>query len=112
MPSSAASADQCTALAVRRTRELAPALPTVYLMDWVPPLYRDGTLPFGAGIAGPGIHVLRKHPGFVRRVQERGHRMYVWTVNEPADVQLVIDLRVDGIITDRPAYVLETLTAR
>ena len=44
-----------------------------------------------------------------RRAQERGHGVYVWTVNEPSDVGLVAGLGVDGIISDRPAQVLATL---
>jgi glycerophosphoryl diester phosphodiesterase len=35
--------------------------------------------------------------------------VYVWTVNSPEEVALVIDLGVDGIITDRPAFVLAKL---
>ena len=35
--------------------------------------------------------------------------MYVWTVNAPGDVDLVLDLGVEGIISDRPRYVLDRL---
>ena len=30
----------------------------------------------------------------------------MWTVNEPADIDLMLTLGVDGIISDRPADVL------
>jgi len=33
----------------------------------------------------------------------------VWTVNEPGDVDLCVELGVDAIITNRPAAVLERL---
>jgi len=33
----------------------------------------------------------------------------VWTVDEPDDVELVLSLGVDGIITNRPAAVLDRL---
>jgi glycerophosphoryl diester phosphodiesterase len=35
--------------------------------------------------------------------------VYVWTVNDPADVDMMIELGVEGIITDRPRYVLRRL---
>jgi glycerophosphoryl diester phosphodiesterase len=33
----------------------------------------------------------------------------VWTVNEPEDVELCLDLGVDAIITNRPRAVLDQL---
>lgn len=96
-------------LAVRRVRVLAPTIPTVLLLDSMPVLFRDGTLPFGTGISGPGIHLLRANPGYVRRVHAAGHQVYVWTVDEPPDVELVLSLGVDAVITNRPADVLARL---
>jgi glycerophosphoryl diester phosphodiesterase len=96
-------------IAVRRVRILAPQLPSVLLLDSLPLVRRDGSLPRGPLIAGPGIRLVRVDPGYVRRVQERGYRVYVWTVNEPEDVELVLDLGVDAVITNRPAQVLRRL---
>jgi glycerophosphoryl diester phosphodiesterase len=96
-------------LAVRRVRNMAPKLPTVLLFENMNVLYRDGSLPFGASISGPGIHLLRANPGYVKRVHAAGNRLYVWTVDEPADVELVLELGVDAIITNRPAQVLARL---
>jgi glycerophosphoryl diester phosphodiesterase len=96
-------------LAVRRVRALAPTIPTVLLLDSMPVLYRDGSLPFGTGIAGPGIHILRAHPGYVRKVHAAGHKVYVWTVDDPLDVELVLSLGVDAVITNRPDEVLYRL---
>ncbi|MFY1618422.1 glycerophosphodiester phosphodiesterase [Micromonospora sp. WMMD736] len=93
-------------LAVRRIRELAPALPTVLLLEVLPPWLRLGRLPFGARIAGPGIGLLRARPHLLPALRAAGNQVYVWTVNEPADVELVLAEEVDGIITDRPAHVL------
>jgi glycerophosphoryl diester phosphodiesterase len=94
---------------LRRIQFLAPALPTVLLMQRVPRRYRDGTLPPRVGIAGPSIEVLREHPGYVQRVHEAGHQVHVWTVDEPEDVELVIGLGVDAIITNHPGRVLARL---
>jgi glycerophosphoryl diester phosphodiesterase len=41
----------------------------------------------------------------VRAHQRRGHKVYVWTVNEPDDVKRCADLGVDVVITDRPGDV-------
>jgi len=95
--------------ALRRVRLLAPVLPRVQLMYKVPLLYRDGSLPFGADVAGPSIEILRAHPRYVQRVQATGRPVYVWTVDEPADIDLVVGLGVDAIITNRPADVLARL---
>jgi glycerophosphoryl diester phosphodiesterase len=96
-------------LALRRIRLLAPALPTVQLYKRVPTLRRDGSLPVVADVSGPGIAVVRSDPGYVRRVHARGRQVYVWTVDEPADIDLVLSLGVDAVITNRPTEVLARL---
>ena len=98
-------------LAVRRVRELAPRLPTVLLlMMEIPPRgLWTGRLPFGARIAGPSIGLVRARPHLVPALRKAGHRVFVWTVNEPDDIELVLRCDVDGIITDRPAAVLARL---
>jgi glycerophosphoryl diester phosphodiesterase len=45
----------------------------------------------------------------VRRVQARGRQVYVWTVDEPEDIDLVLSLGVDAVITNRPTDVLSRL---
>jgi len=98
-----------SARSLHRISTTAPRLPTVYLMQFVPPLPRDGRLPAGAWMAGPSIRIVRGHPGYVDRLHQAGHQVHVWTVNDPADVDLCIRLGVDAIITDRPAQVLSRL---
>jgi glycerophosphoryl diester phosphodiesterase len=66
-----------------------------------------GSLPPGVDTLGVDIALLRRDPGIVADQQARGHEVYAWTVDDPADVQRCIDLGVDGIITNRPAEVLE-----
>lgn len=96
-------------VAVRRVRLLAPAVPTVQLYDRMPLLRRDGSLPAAADASGPAVHILRAHPGYVRRVQARGRQVYAWTVDAAADIDLVLGLGVDVVITNRPADVLARL---
>lgn len=96
-------------LAVRRLRALAPALPAVLLLDRLPRGFRLNRLPFGIQIAGPGLALMRAHPTLVPALQAAGNQVYVWTVNKPRDLELVLDAGVDGIITDRPAPTLTRL---
>ncbi|MFZ0159683.1 MAG: glycerophosphodiester phosphodiesterase family protein, partial [Kineosporiaceae bacterium] len=96
-------------LAVRRMHQLSPQLPLVYLMERVPRVYRDGSLPEGAGIAGIGVQILRESPGYVRQAHAAGHAVHVWTVDEPDDVRRCLDAGVQAIITNRPRQVLDQL---
>jgi glycerophosphoryl diester phosphodiesterase len=96
-------------VALRRVRLLAPALPTVQLYKHLPARRRDGSLPAAADVAGPSVEVLRAYPGYVRRVHRAGGRVFVWTVDEPADIDLVLGLGVDAVITNRPRDVLDRL---
>jgi glycerophosphoryl diester phosphodiesterase len=96
-------------LAVRRMRALAPEVPVVFLFELMPPAVREGRAPFGANLLGPGLTALRSRPDIVQRALDRVHQVYVWTVNDRSDIDLMASLGVDGIISDRPADVLERL---
>ncbi|MCO4695221.1 glycerophosphodiester phosphodiesterase [Streptomyces sp. RO-S4] len=98
-----------SARSLHRVRAAAPTLPTVYLMQFVTPRLRDGRLPVGVDIAGPSIRILRSHPTYIERLKRSGRQVHVWTVNEPRDVDLCVDLGVDAIITNRPRAVLDRL---
>jgi glycerophosphoryl diester phosphodiesterase len=94
---------------LRRVHTLSPSLPTVLLMDRVPVRYRDGSLPPRVTIAGPSLDILKAHPGYVDRVHSAGHRVHVWTVDEPADIDYVLDLGVDAVISNHPRRVLRRI---
>jgi glycerophosphoryl diester phosphodiesterase len=96
-------------LAVRQIRMLAPTVPTALLLEVLPPGLRLAKLPFGACVAGVRINLLRSRPRLVPALQAAGTQVYAWTVNEPDDVDLVAGQGIDGIITDRPAAVLDRL---
>jgi glycerophosphoryl diester phosphodiesterase len=97
------------ALALRRIRMLAPGVPTVYLLEIPPPGVSRGKLPFGAKIAGPGIGLVRARPALIPALRAAGHQVYVWTVNAESDLEIVLAQQVDGVITDRPRFVLDRL---
>lgn len=96
-------------VALRRIRLLAPSVPLVLLFGRETAFRRDGSLPTGVHIAGPGIRVLRAEPRYVERAHAAGNRVYCWTVDKPEDVELVRDLGIDAIITNRPDAVREQL---
>jgi glycerophosphoryl diester phosphodiesterase len=97
------------ALALRRIRALTPGVPTVYLLEILPPGVGRGRLPFGAGIAGPSIGLARARRSLIPTLRAAGHQTYVWTVNAESDLDLVLAQQADGVITDRPRYVLDRL---
>lgn len=99
-----------SARSLQRVRRAAPELPTVFLMHFLLPRNRSGRLPAAAAITGPGIRILRRDPGYVERAHRAGHRVHVWTVDDPADVELCARLGVDAIITNRPLTVREQLS--
>lgn len=94
--------------ALTRLHRLAPGLPAVYLIER---RLRPARPPF-AGHAGPGIDLLRKDPGLVGRLKAKGLEVRVWTVDEPEDVELCLNLGVDTLITNRPRAVREQVEAR
>ncbi len=97
-------------LALRRMRQLAPQIPTVFLYETALFGAREGRGPFGARLLGPGVPALRARPEVVVRAHEQGHQVYVWTVNTPEEMEFVLGLGVDGVISDRPAAVLARLS--
>ena len=50
---------------------------------------------------------LVKNAQFVDSVRAKEMKLIPWTVNRPGDIQRMIDLKVDGIITDYPERVLQ-----
>jgi len=48
----------------------------------------------------------------IRRAHSRGMKVYVWTVNDPVQMSMMLSRGVDGIITDEPAEAREVLELR
>jgi glycerophosphoryl diester phosphodiesterase len=51
-------------------------------------------------------------PGFVRAAHDAGLKVHAWTVNRVEEMDELLDLDVDGIITDETAALRSRLEAR
>jgi glycerophosphoryl diester phosphodiesterase len=99
-------------LAIWRVKRLNPRLATglLYMEDTPLPLRRAWLRP----LARPdGLHP--RHtivtPAYVRWAKERGYSITAWTVNDLHEMRRLIELGVDGIITDRPERLKDLVTA-
>lgn len=93
--------------ALLRVHRLAPKVPLVYLVEaGIQAMTWDGVVPEGVGAVGLDVRLLRKRPDMVSDLRRRGHELYVWTVDDEADVDRCLEQHVDAIITNRPAMVI------
>jgi glycerophosphoryl diester phosphodiesterase len=51
-------------------------------------------------------------PGFLRRAHRHGLQVHVWTINDEAEMRRLLDLGVDGIVTDRADLLKKVLQDR
>ena len=104
-------------------QKLAPAIPTVYLTlqkgkaptnfldrasEWTAgfnPAEHGGSLPRAVKAAGGAIwspYFGDVDAALISESHSLGLKVVVWTVNKPDDIARMIDIGVDGIISDRP----------
>ncbi len=75
----------------------APDLPRYLSEGWFIPILRPEAL-------HPEIRMVDEE--YMEKARKKGYRVNVWTVNEAADLKRMLELEVDGIITDRPDQLL------
>jgi glycerophosphoryl diester phosphodiesterase len=85
----------------------APEIATAYLTARRHSTEPEKVHALGAKIWSPEFSVLNE--GIVRRAKALGLKIVPWTVNEPVDIARVLELQVDGIISDYPDRVAAKL---
>jgi glycerophosphoryl diester phosphodiesterase len=77
---------------------------------------RVATRPVGRGQAAQvpsqrrGIPVVT--PKFVESAHRRGISVHVWTIDDAEEMKRLLDMKVDGIMTDRPSLLKQVLEER
>jgi glycerophosphoryl diester phosphodiesterase len=101
---------------LRRLRgEFGDALCTSFGPKQVAALRFTGRVPWGGQVAqvpvetGPLTIVNRR---FIERAHRRSLQVHVWTIDEPAEMRRLLDLGVDGLMTDRPQVLKDVLVER
>ena len=92
---------------LRRSKELAPGLDTVYIGEGLPP-----ELESLDWVDGYSIHLSGLDAGGAARVRAGGKKLYVWTANGTEEMARALELGVDGLVTDDPEAAAELLRAR
>jgi glycerophosphoryl diester phosphodiesterase len=91
-------------------RAEAPEIERVYLtgtsVDNAPQKVHEA----GGSIWSP--HFSRVNASELKKARDLKLQVVVWTVNAPADIAAMLDLGVDGIISDRPDLVREEMRRR
>ena len=95
--------------AIERVKQLDSSIALTYLIrETTPKLSIRYT---SAHSIGPGIAQLRKKPALAQKIKSAGKKLNVWTVDEPADIIMCRHLGVDNLITNRPGFAREVLSA-
>ena len=95
-----------TALAPREVAALRLNVTGTLRRQWLPDQVPCVQVPVGLGwltlVDGP----------FVRRAHAQGRQVHVWTIDDPAEMHRLLDLGVDGIVTDNATGLLDVLAER
>jgi glycerophosphoryl diester phosphodiesterase len=105
---------------VRAQRLAGPRLATSYgtrgvlglrLRSWgLPAALRCSAVAAQVPVSQSGVPVV--DPLFLRAAHARGLHVHVWTINEPARMHRLLDLGVDGIMTDHIGTLREVMEER
>jgi glycerophosphoryl diester phosphodiesterase len=78
--------------------------------------YAPGPLPLPLRGAAAQVPTRARIPivdrRFLRAAHRRGLQVHVWTINDPDEMRALLDLGVDGLVTDRPSQLKAVLTER
>ena len=92
-------------LSVARMKQFAAAAPGVPRFGLIARNLSWAMARLKAAVAVEGIGISRRlvtSPRVVRRIQQRGWKVFVWTVNREVEMKKLASWGVDGIITNYP----------
>ena len=58
------------------------------------------------------LNSIAASPAMIHRAHKQGMKVYVWTVNDPVQMSVMMSRGVDGIITDEPALARQVIKLR
>jgi len=90
---------------LQEARRLAPDIPVGYLFSV------NARAPQRLEVDFLSVESARVNARFLADAHGRGQQVYVWTVDQPADMQRIIDLGVDNLITNQPSEALRLVRA-
>ena len=73
---------------------------------------RVAQVPITAGNEDSLFHVTLVNERFIRDAHREHLPVHVWTIDDEAEIDRLLDLGVDGIMTDRPDLLRDVLSAR
>lgn len=101
---------------LRRFRnEFGDALCTSFGPQQIAALRFVGRVPWGGQVAQVpvstrGLTIVNERT--IERAHRRGLQVHVWTIDDPDEMHRLLDLGVDGLMTDRPQILKDVLTER
>lgn len=95
---------------IETAKKLLPDIRTGALIEKVPP----GLAAFAERIGAWSLHPSKRcvTPELVADAHQRGLKVFVFTVNQPADIASMVAVGVDGVFTDYPDRVATFLRAQ
>jgi len=103
---------------IERIRRLDPGLPTNFasseVLDFLQRVHNDQWSDFNPG--GRALQIPEEHygmqilsEGLLKAAHRFGIEVHVWTVNEESDMRRLLEMGVDGIMTDYPQRLARVL---
>ena len=80
--------------------------------QWIPHDPKLVQMAKDKGLDGLDVDFAGVTKEFARAVQAAGLKLYVWTVDDPAEARRLVQLGVDGITTNRPDWLRDQLKNR
>jgi len=77
--------------------------------EWIPHDPQLVQIAKNKGLDGLDVHYAGVTKDFMDAVKASAQKLYVWTVDEPEEAIRLVKLGVDGITTNRPAWLREQL---